>query len=103
MNNPTVKQIGLVVKTRRVKAKLRQVEIAELAGLDSSVISKLETGFSSPNYGTLCAVAAGLGLSVIELLELACIQGSPIGVTAKRVYSKKKKSKWARFLELFTK
>ena len=54
---------------RRKALRLTQSELAERSGLSFAVIQTLESGKTDPRRKTLEAVAAGLDMSVAELME----------------------------------
>mgnify|MGYP002725479093 CR=1 FL=1 len=59
------KQLQLVRKAHR----LLQKDLARLASLDRSYVSKLERGMSDPTYSTLEKIAIAYDLSVPHLLS----------------------------------
>jgi DNA-binding phage protein len=61
----TVKNhLASVLVTRRNQLKLTQIQVAELAGLDQSEISKIEGPNGNPTVKTLDKVADALGLEI---------------------------------------
>jgi transcriptional regulator with XRE-family HTH domain len=65
------KGLARAVKDLRSQANLDQSELAELAGLSTSWISRIESGDYNPPWGSMRLVAKGLGMSLAELAELA--------------------------------
>lgn len=65
--------LALRVKARRSKAGLTQEQLAQLAGLSTMTIIRLEKKVdakkSPPDLATLMSVARGLKTSVAELLQ----------------------------------
>lgn len=55
------------IKEERERANLTQVELAAIAGLPQSHISRLENGQHSPSYITLEKIAKALQISVSQL------------------------------------
>lgn len=56
------------IRLRRKALRLTQSELAERSGLSFAVIQTLESGKTDPRRKTLEAVAAGLDISIAELL-----------------------------------
>jgi transcriptional regulator with XRE-family HTH domain len=63
--------LGLVVKARRQEVGLTQEALANETELHQRWISNVETGKRNPSYGSLRRLAAGLGLSVSDLIARA--------------------------------
>jgi transcriptional regulator with XRE-family HTH domain len=63
--------LGLAVKTRRGEVGLTQEALANETELHQRWISNVETGKRNPSYGSLRRLAAGLGVSVSELIARA--------------------------------
>lgn len=63
--------LGKAVRHLREGAKLTLEDIAERAGLPVSQLVKIESGEDDPLWGDMRRVAAGLGVSVEQLAELA--------------------------------
>jgi DNA-binding phage protein len=57
-------QLASVLISRRNELKLTQIQVAELAGLDQSEISKMEGPNGNPTLKTLDKVADALGLEI---------------------------------------
>jgi transcriptional regulator with XRE-family HTH domain len=53
---------------RRARAAINQEELAHLAGVDRTFISRLERGIRQPTISTLLAVADALSVSASELV-----------------------------------
>lgn len=60
----TRKPFGMRLHELRKAAGLTQASLGKAAGLHSMTISKLELGEREPTWGTLCALADALGVSV---------------------------------------
>lgn len=60
--------IGEAVKRERLRQGLRQEDIAAKSGLGLRTVSKLEAGSSSPNLGTVEAIARALGMRLVVRL-----------------------------------
>jgi transcriptional regulator with XRE-family HTH domain len=50
---------------------MKQTRLAEVAELTASWISKIETGHADPPWGTVRKLAAGLDVSMEDLVEAA--------------------------------
>lgn len=59
---------GLRVRLARVRAGLRQRDLATAAGVDPSTISMIETGKSRGNVDTVARLARALDVPIAELL-----------------------------------
>lgn len=70
----TPKQIGEVVRRRRLQAGHNQAELGRLAGLRQATISQIENGNKATQIETVCLTLAALGL---ELVVSDRSQGSP--------------------------
>lgn len=63
------KTLGWNMKYHRMKEKLSQEQAAELCHISSKYWGKLERGEQAATIDTLEKIAAGLGISVTELLK----------------------------------
>lgn len=64
------KEIGQVVKLRRQELKIKQQELADLAGVNINTIVAIEHGVGNPKIETLLATYEVLGLqSVVKLKD----------------------------------
>jgi len=61
--------LGKVIVAAREDAGLKQAELADLAGIHTTALSKIERGLSSPTVTTLRSIASGLELTPQELLS----------------------------------
>ena len=57
------------IKKNRTTARITQVKLSELLGIDKSTVAKWETGESKPRADTLMKLAKIFDCSVDELLE----------------------------------
>lgn len=64
------RQLGEAIRRRRLKDGLSQEELASRAALHTTFLSELENGHKDLRLSTLCKVADGLGVSVLELVGL---------------------------------
>ncbi len=69
--------LGLAVRSERLRRGLSQEELAERAGLDRTYISGLERGTRNPALTTQHKVADALGIALADLLALAGSQEGP--------------------------
>lgn len=63
-------QVADRIYSRRVLARMSQADLAELSGCSRNQIGRIERGVHLPRTDTLVRIAAALGLSVGELLEV---------------------------------
>ena len=61
--------IGREVRQLRQKHNMTVTELAELAGLSSGMLSKIENGLTSPSLATLQSLASALNVSVTSLMR----------------------------------
>ena len=57
------------IKLEREKKLLTQQQLADLVGVDRTLISKIESGVSSPSVATAKKIAAVLGFDWIRFFE----------------------------------
>lgn len=67
--NANEKQLGARLKAMREARKLTQEQLADLAGLASDTIRRMEWGTFSPSLRSLAKMAAGLAVPVHVLLR----------------------------------
>ncbi|MBX7135070.1 MAG: helix-turn-helix domain-containing protein [Fimbriimonadaceae bacterium] len=63
------RELGLVIRTRRVAAGLTQEELAERCESHFTYISEIETGKVSPSIVVLRRIARALGMPASQLIE----------------------------------
>lgn len=61
------KDIGKIIKERRMSLKVNQFELAELAGVGINTLVAIERGQGNPKLSTLLAIVDTLGLQ-LELI-----------------------------------
>ncbi len=73
MGGPDQPQPGLgeAIRELREKRGLTQERLAQDAGVTTGTVSLLERGQSNPAWGTVKALADGLGVTIAELAKLA--------------------------------
>lgn len=67
--------LGEAVRQLREQRGITQERLAQDAGVTTGTVSLLERGQSNPAWGTVAALADGLGVSVSELAILAAKLG----------------------------
>jgi transcriptional regulator with XRE-family HTH domain len=68
-NVTTKNELGARAKAMRERRGLTQEQLAELSGLASDTIRRLEHSTFSPSHRTLSKLAAGLGVPLTSLLN----------------------------------
>lgn len=61
-------QMGRTASSLRQQKKLTQMNVASKAGLDLSLVSRLERGTVNPSIGTLLKLAKGLDCNLKDLI-----------------------------------
>jgi transcriptional regulator with XRE-family HTH domain len=61
----------MAVRKLRLQAGLSQADLASRCELDPSWIGRIETGQANPTWGNVRRIAAGLGVPLEEVAELA--------------------------------
>jgi transcriptional regulator with XRE-family HTH domain len=64
-------RLGAAIKQRRLRDDLSQEALASRADLHTTFLSEIENGHKDLRLSSLCKVANGLGVSVLELIGLA--------------------------------
>jgi transcriptional regulator with XRE-family HTH domain len=59
-----VEQLGEIVKVRRKELKITQPHLAELAGISTNTLYKLERGQGNPSLEVLGKLAEVLGMEI---------------------------------------
>lgn len=59
-----VKNIGKIIKARRIMLGLRQDQLADIAGVGINTLTKIERGEGNPSIETLKKVLDSLGLEL---------------------------------------
>lgn len=63
--------LGEAIRQTREKRGITQEHLAQDAGVTTGTISLVERGRSNPAWGTVKAIADGLGVSMAEVAKLA--------------------------------
>lgn len=67
----SVNEVGRRIRERREQLGLDQIAAGERCSVDSSTLSRIETGERpNPRIETLAKIARGLGLSLDDLMDL---------------------------------
>ena len=57
------------IQIERVKKKLSQEKLAELAGVHRTTISAIEREIMSPSLETICRIANALNITLLEIFD----------------------------------
>jgi len=68
MNNSQLKALAAKIKEVRIANNLSQEQLALIANVDRSFISRLERGIANPSYLMLLQIASALKKSIKEIL-----------------------------------
>ncbi len=63
--------LGAAIRALRVERDLKQLDVAEDAGITVSHLSKIETGKVNPTWGTVASIAKALDVTVAEIAARA--------------------------------
>jgi ribosome-binding protein aMBF1 (putative translation factor) len=63
----SLKRLGTVIRTERVKRRLSQEALASLAGISRTHVGEIERGAANPSFTTIEQIAESLGMSLVEL------------------------------------
>lgn len=63
------KDIGKIIKERRMSLKVNQFELAELAGVGINTLVAIERGQGNPKLSTLLAIVDTLGLQLDLIMK----------------------------------
>lgn len=67
-------KIGLKIKFERMKRKLSQEKLAELADLSKTHIGDIERGTSIPTIETLNKIASALDIELVKLVDVSKVE-----------------------------
>ncbi len=74
------RSIGHLLRTARLDAALRLVDVAQAAGVSPQYLSEVERGRKEPSSEVLAAVTGALGMSLVDLArDLAREVAAPSG------------------------
>ncbi len=63
--------LGAAIRALRDERELKQLDVAEDAGITVAHLSKIESGKVNPTWGTVEAIAAALGLTIADVATRA--------------------------------
>jgi transcriptional regulator with XRE-family HTH domain len=61
--------LGAAIRALRNERELKQLDVAEDAGITVAHLSKIEGGKVNPTWGTVQAIAGALGLTVVDVAK----------------------------------
>lgn len=70
-NNDINIKVGIKIKIERMKKKISQNDLALMACVSRSGLSKIETGNASPTLDTLVLIAEALGVTLLDLVDVS--------------------------------
>ncbi len=62
--NMDLHQLGVVIKQRRQRLRIRQNDLADLSGVGLRTVIAIETGVANPSFETLSKMVDVLGLEL---------------------------------------
>ena len=68
---PLIDVVSSRIRQRRSDRRLSLDKLAALAGVSKGMLVQIESGQSNPSIATLCKVAAALGASVADLVQVS--------------------------------
>jgi transcriptional regulator with XRE-family HTH domain len=68
---PTTEALGAAVAQLRARRGLRQRDLADASGLDTSYLSGIERGHRNPTWAMLVRICTALELPLSELVRIA--------------------------------
>lgn len=68
---PLIDVVSSRVRQRRSDRRLSLDQLASLAGVSKGMLVQIESGQANPSIATLCKVAAALGASVADLVQVS--------------------------------
>ncbi|MGJ7557614.1 helix-turn-helix domain-containing protein [Variovorax sp. RB2P76] len=71
--DPVLVQLGEAIRSLRKANGISQEELAHRSSIDRSYMSSIERGTQNPGMMTIVQIAAGMGVSVAELMLQARI------------------------------
>lgn len=63
--------LAAAIRQIRLREELTQEELALRAGVHLTWVSKAEQGYKDMRWASVCKIAGGLGVTVLELVALA--------------------------------
>ena len=68
-NEDLLKELGQIIRKKRVLYGLTQVKLAQKCQMDRNYIGMLERGKRNPSYLSLLKIAEGLDMTVYQLIK----------------------------------
>ena len=69
MNRNELIELGQIIKAKRERKGLTQMELAMKSDVDRNYIGMLERGERNPSYLSLLKISKGLGITVSNLIK----------------------------------
>lgn len=69
MNSQVLIDLGQIIRQKREKLGLTQIEVAQRAKVDRNYIGMVERGERNPSYLSLIKIANGLNTTVDKLIK----------------------------------
>jgi transcriptional regulator with XRE-family HTH domain len=63
--------LGAAIRKLRTEGETTQETLAHAAGITVAHLSKIERGQTNPTWGTVKGIAAGLGISMVDVAKAA--------------------------------
>lgn len=64
-----LEKLGKRIKELRVEKSMRQIDLADKIGIEDSALRRIESGRVNSTINMLRKIAAGLDISILELLN----------------------------------
>jgi transcriptional regulator with XRE-family HTH domain len=68
-NEDLLKELGQIIRKKRMLYGLTQVKLAQKCQMDRNYIGMLERGVRNPSYLSLLKIAEGLDMTVYQLIK----------------------------------
>lgn len=68
--------LGTAIRAIRNQRDLKQLDVAEDAGITVAHLSKIESGKVNPTWGTVEAIAGALGVTLVDIARSTTNRGS---------------------------
>ncbi|MCC7332251.1 MAG: helix-turn-helix transcriptional regulator [Flavobacteriales bacterium] len=64
-----LEKLGKRIKELRIEKSMRQIDLADKIGIEDSALRRIESGRVNSTINMLRKIAAGLDISILELLN----------------------------------
>lgn len=64
-----LEELGKRIKELRIEKSMRQIDLADKIGIEDSALRRIESGRVNSTINMLRKIAAGLDISILELLN----------------------------------